>query len=163
MMVQDMNRNMHLQMKNPYFETFFKLIDKDQWPSLLDAQNNQCSQINFLDYVTILCRFLNTKELVQKFNDMIRTGIMNGNLEIIALIGLNSPQLFPLLQYYVDRTSDIQTAAYISAYAINIQQISGLVPKRSQNKLSKFITTYRDFLNNLQMWSARAVFDVKLG
>ena len=58
-------------MKNPYFETFFKLIDKNQWQNLFDNQNNQMSPINFLDYVTILCRFMNTKKLVQKFKDMI--------------------------------------------------------------------------------------------
>jgi len=106
-MVQDMNKNMHLQMKNPYFETFFKLIDRNQWQSLFDNKNSQSSQINFLDYVTILCRFLKTKELMQKFDHMIKAGIVNGNLEIITLIGLNSKQLFPLLQFYVDRTSDI--------------------------------------------------------
>ena len=107
LMVQDMNKNMHLQMKNPYFETFFKLIDKNQRSSLFDHKNNQSSKINFLDYITIMCRFLDTKELEKRFNDMIKTGIVNGNLEVIALIGLNSPSLFPLLQYYVDRTSDI--------------------------------------------------------
>ena len=35
-MVQDMNRNMHLQMKNPYFEMFFKIIEKSQWQSIFD-------------------------------------------------------------------------------------------------------------------------------
>jgi hypothetical protein len=51
---------------------------------------------------------------------MIKFGIENGKLEIIPIIGLNSLKIFPLLQFYVDRTQDIQTAAYISAYAINI-------------------------------------------
>jgi|TARA_B110000285_G_C14751748_1_gene435500 WD repeat-containing protein mio len=67
-----------------------------------------------------MCRFLKTKELVTKCNEIVSYGIMNGNLEVIMLTGLNSQQIFPLLQYYVDRTSDIQTAAYISAYAINV-------------------------------------------
>jgi hypothetical protein len=74
---------------------------------------------------------VSTEELLKLISQIIENGIENGNLEIICLIGLNSSQVFPLLQYYVDKTSDIQTAAYIASYAINIQQISGLVPKRS--------------------------------
>jgi len=57
----------------------------------------------------------------------------------------------------------VQTAAYISAYAINVQQVSGLEPHRQNNRLGKFIRAYRDFLNEMQMWSARAVFDQKMG
>jgi methylaspartate ammonia-lyase len=102
-----------------------------------------------MDYITIMCRFLGTDELMAKIEDLISYGITNGNLEIIALIGLNSEQVFPLLQFYVDKTSDLQTAAYISAYAINVQQMTGMVVKRSQNRLSKFIVAYREFLNNL--------------
>lgn len=88
-----MNRNMHLQMKNPYFEVFFKLIDKNQWQSIFDVQtlqNPSYAQINFLDFITIMFRFLKMKDLVSKLNDIITYGIMNGYLEIISLIGLNS-------------------------------------------------------------------------
>ena len=67
-----------------------------------------------------MCRFLKTKDLVQKLNEIITFGITNGNLEVLMILGLNSQQVFPILQYYVDRTSDIQTAAYIAAYAINV-------------------------------------------
>lgn len=84
-------------------------------------KDDSAPKIDFLDYITILCRFLSTKDLVKRLNQIIQCGIVNGNLEILPLIGLNSPQVYPLIQYYVDKTSDIQTAAYIAAYAINIQ------------------------------------------
>lgn len=103
------------------------------------------------------------KELTNKLDELVEIGVMQGRLEIIALVGLNSPLIFPLLQSYVDRTADVQTAAYISAYAINVQQVSGLEPQRQNNRLGKFIRAYRDFLNQMQMWSARAVFDQKMG
>lgn len=38
---------------------------------------------------------------------IIHKGIEEGSLEIIPLIGLNSPYLFRLLQKYVDNTSDL--------------------------------------------------------
>jgi hypothetical protein len=102
-----------------------------------------------MDHLAIMCRFLGSNELISKIDEIISYGIMSGNLEIISLIGLNSDKLFPLLQIFVDKTSDLQTAAYIASYAVNVQQITGLVPKRSNNRLSRFIISYREFLNNL--------------
>ena len=99
-MMQDMNRNMHLQMKNPYFEMFFKIIDKSQWQSIFDVQqyySGNSQQINFFDFITLMCRFLKTKDLRTKFNEIISYGVVNGNLEVLTLIGLNSPQVFPVL------------------------------------------------------------------
>jgi hypothetical protein len=84
-----------------------------------------------MDFLTLMCRFLPINELKTKIEEMINYGIVNGNLEVIGLIGMNSEKVFPLIQFYVDKTSDLQTAAYISAYAINVQQMTGLVPKRS--------------------------------
>ena len=84
-----------------------------------------------MDFLTLMCRFLPINELKTKIEEMISYGIVNGNLEVIGLIGMNSEKVYPLIQFYVDKTSDLQTAAYISAYAINVQQMTGLVPKRS--------------------------------
>jgi hypothetical protein len=84
-----------------------------------------------MDFITLMCRFLPINELTTKIEEIISYGIVNGNLEVIGLIGMNSEKVYPLIQFYVDKTSDLQTAAYISAYAINVQQMTGLVPKRS--------------------------------
>ena len=84
-----------------------------------------------MDFLTLMCRFLPINELKSKIEEIIYYGIVNGNLEVIGLIGMNSEKVYPLLQFYVDKTSDLQTAAYISAYAINVQHMTGLVPKRS--------------------------------
>lgn len=51
----------------------------------------------------------------------------------------------------------------MSAYAVNVQQLAGKVQNRAENRLSKFINAYRQYLNSLQMWNVRAVFDIKLG
>ena len=74
-----------------------------------------------MDFLTLMCRFLPINELKTKIEEMISYGIVNGNLEVIGLIGMNSEKVYPLIQFYVDKTSDLQTAAYISAYAINVQ------------------------------------------
>jgi hypothetical protein len=115
-MVKDINKNMHFQMKNPYFEIFFKILENKE---IIDS--NGCNGIYILDLIAILCRFLDFNELLETLQNLVNSGIRTGNLEVLPLIGLNSPEkVFVLLQMYVDNTSDIQTAAYIAAYAINV-------------------------------------------
>lgn len=60
---------------------------------------------------------MNEKELLEKLKELVYVGINEGNLEVISLIGLRSPYVGYVLQKYVDKSGDIQTAAYISAYA----------------------------------------------
>jgi len=42
------------------------------------------------DFITLLFRFMPLKELTNKLEKLVEIGVMQGRLEIIALIGLNS-------------------------------------------------------------------------
>jgi hypothetical protein len=53
---------------------------------------------------------------------LIQKGIEEGNLEIIALVGLRASCLPHILQAYIDKTGDIQSAAYIAAYSITARK-----------------------------------------
>ena len=64
---------------------------------------------------------MSSHELLEKLKELVLTGISEGNLEVISLIGLRSPYLGYVLQKYVDKSGDIQTAAYIASYAFAIQ------------------------------------------
>ena len=43
---------------------------------------------------------------------------------MLALVGLRASYVPQILQAYVDRTGDIQTAAYISSYAHTARQVA---------------------------------------
>lgn len=73
-----------------------------------------------MDFLAIMFRFLPLDKLVEYLNQFEEIGVRDGRLEILIVTGLNSPLVFAVLQNYVDRTADLQTAAYIAAYAINI-------------------------------------------
>jgi len=53
-----------------------------------------------------------------KLTQIINKGIEEGNLEVISLVGLRAFCVPQILQSYVDRTGDIQTAAYIASYVL---------------------------------------------
>jgi len=86
-----------------------------------------------------------------------------------------------LIQRFLDKTSDLQTCAYISAYActslhVNSSTADSRDGNGTNNKkgiakefdpdlvpFKKFLQCYRDFLNQLMMWNVRADFDVAHG
>ena len=57
--------------------------------------------------VTIACKFLNDNDLNQILQEKIDKDIEYGNLEVLALIGLESEKAMQLLQNYIDRTGDL--------------------------------------------------------
>ena len=70
-LIQEMNKNMYSHMKNPYFEFFFKLIDKNHKNSLFDKINIY----NVFDLVAILFRFASIRDIVKILQQQIKSGV----------------------------------------------------------------------------------------
>ena len=78
----------------------------------------------------------------------------DGRLQGLLLTGL-AERGCALLQGYVDRTGDVQTAALVGCF------INGdSVPVSSARRVREWISAYRDLLNVWQLWHERARFDV---
>lgn len=78
----------------------------------------------------------------------------DGRLQGLLLTGL-AERGCALLQGYVDRTGDVQTAALVGCF------INGdSVPVSSARRVREWIFAYRDLLNVWQLWHERARFDV---
>jgi len=78
-----------------------------------------------------------------------------GDLEAVLLFGLRNDGL-TLLSNYVDRTSDVQTAALAYSFVS-----PGLI--RNDLRVIRWIETYRSQLDELQLWTDRAKFDTARG
>jgi len=110
--------------------------------------------ISLCDRVGFACRFLPRQSLRMFLLDSVRHCLEAGNIEGIHITGLDKNG-FSLLQSYVDRFGDVQTAALISSRV--------LVPNawdREQILCKEWLDSYRDLLNTWQMWKSRAMFDV---
>ena len=165
--------------KNPYLKLFFLLMIEGRGPRPIAEIFKDFTlkhAINLFDYVTLACKFLNAQELMMVLKDKIEKDVAEGNLEVLALIGLKSERAVRLLQNFVDRTSDLQTAAYVASFAAAAAYQSEQadveaakkqhMTKASNKRLApykRFIQTYRDMLNQLQLWNIRADFDVARG
>lgn len=77
-----------------------------------------------------------------------------GDLEGILLTGLDAAGL-TLLQSYVDRTGDVQTAALAAAF-VHPGQLN-------DPRAERWIESYRKLLDHWKLYSIRARFDIARG
>mmetsp|Transcript_9262 Transcript_9262/g.20127 ORF Transcript_9262/g.20127 Transcript_9262/m.20127 type:complete len:1246 (-) Transcript_9262:218-3955(-) len=106
------------------------------------------------DRVAFACRFLPDAKLYSFLAGCYERARKRGDLSGIVLTGLGEHGL-QLIQTYVDRTGDVQTAALASCHAV-----FSALPHAEAVRLSRWIAGYRDLLNSWQLWQERARFDV---
>jgi len=128
------------------------LVNVGEGNSLQATLHDQ--MLSLSDRVAFACLFLPRKELRMYLESCIATCTRSGNLEGIVVTGLDKRGI-AILQSYVDKCSDVQTAALISSRVI---LPVGWVSERAV--CSEWLYTYREMLNTWQMWQSRAIFDV---
>ena len=101
------------------------------------------------DRVGVAIRFLNRADLRSFLDLSLRQCLQKGNLEGLIITGLDRRGVGTMIiQSYVDKTSDVQTAALV---------VSRVIPADAEKRISnEWLENYRDLLNNLQLWHSRA-------
>ena len=105
------------------------------------------------DRVAFACKFLPRKELRSFLDASMRKCLKYGDLDGLVITGLDKRGI-ALLQSYVDRHADVQTAALISSRIILPNEWN-----TERKVCHEWLESYRMLLNNLQMWTSRATFD----
>lgn len=112
------------------------------------------AELSLCDRVAFACRFLPRSNLRLFLETMVRRKNKAGSIEGLMITGLDRRGI-GILQSYVDRYSDVQTAALISCRVIIPAEWS------SERRLcSEWLESYRGLLNTWQFWQSRATFDV---
>lgn len=118
--LRELNNSVSTKVLNPYLSLFYKLMidnayDQDAKAKML-IDFSKKHVINLFDFVAICCRFLDSAQLKLVLEAKANSDIEDGNLQVLALIGLTSPKAPRVIQAFIDRTGDVQTAAYAAAY-----------------------------------------------
>lgn len=142
----DQCRKLSLELENPYLRAIFAFIADNDWWDVLDEHS-----LPLRERLGIAIRFLSDKDLNVYLNRVANAVVARGELEGLILTGL-TPRGIDLLQSYVDRTSDVQTAALIAQFA---------VPRYfKDSRVDHWIDCYRELLNSWGYFKHRAKFDV---
>ncbi|KAI5959965.1 hypothetical protein CANMA_004065 [Candida margitis] len=143
---KDQCRKMASELDDPYLRAIFAFIADDDWWDVLDEHS-----LPLRERIGVAIRFLPDRDLSVYLNRIGDTVVQRGELEGLILTGI-APRGIDLLQSYVDRTSDVQTAALLSAFAC---------PRYfADNRVRHWIDCYRTLLNSWRMYSVRAKLDV---
>lgn len=139
-------RKLSLELENPYLRAIFAFISNNDWWDVLDEQ-----ALPLRERLGIAVRFLADKDLNVYLNRIAVSVVSRGELEGLILTGI-TPRGIDLLQSYVDKTADVQTAALIAQYA---------VPRYFKDtRVNHWIDCYRSLLNSWELFKTRAKFDV---
>ncbi|ANB12258.1 Sea4p [Sugiyamaella lignohabitans] len=139
-------RKLASELDNSYLRAIFAYIADGSWLDVLDE-----GSLPLNERLGIALRFLPEGELTAYLNRLADRAVHHGDLEGILLTGL-TPRVVDLLQSYVDKTSDVQTAALIASF--------GCPRFFTDQRVENWIQEYHRLLNGWQLFKVRAKFDV---
>lgn len=134
---------------DPFMRAIFAYLATGDWRDVLEED-----ALPLRDRVGVALRFLQDEELNRTLESMARKATMIGDLEGLLITGLD-PAGFSLLQSYVDRTGDVQTAALAAAF-VHPGQVS-------DGRAERWIQAYRKLLDHWKLYTIRARFDIARG
>ncbi|XP_076136788.1 GATOR2 complex protein MIOS isoform X1 [Alosa pseudoharengus] len=146
---REMCSTLRLQLKKPYLCVMFAFLTSE--PGAYDGVLYE-SSVAVRDRVAFACMFLNDSQLPRYIDKLTNEMKEAGNLEGILLTGLTKDGV-DLMESYVDRTGDVQTASFCV-----LMGSPGDVVK--DTRVQCWIENYRNLLDAWRFWHKRAEFDI---
>jgi hypothetical protein len=134
---------------DPYIRAVLMRIADNQWEGILYDES-----LPLLDRVAVAVCNQSDRELTKFLSNRLKRCITLGSLPGLALTGFTSAGV-ALLQRFVDRTGDVQTAALLSAFFPRAHLSAGEVLA-----LDRWQDAYRTYLDSWLAWVPRCSFDV---
>lgn len=143
---KDRCRQLASDLADPYLRIIFAYIADGNWWDVLDE-----TALPLRERLGVALRFLPDSELDIYLNRLAEVVIERGDIEGIILTGITMNGI-KLLQSFVDRNNDVQSACLIATFAS---------PKYFvDDRVETWVDSYRALLNSWSLFSARAKFDI---
>lgn len=138
------------QINDPHLRAIFNFLADDTYSGVLYEEG-----VSISDRMAFACAFLNDRQLSEYVKFIIQHSIERGDLNGLLVTGATLDGI-QLLQAFVDRTDDIQTAALIG---------SKIMPADLQTdyRIQSWIASMRNLMDIWEMWEKRAAFDISIG
>ncbi|KAF3931037.1 hypothetical protein ABW20_dc0103840 [Dactylellina cionopaga] len=110
---KDLCREMATHMDDPYSRAIFAYVSNGDWQDVLDGSTG----LPIRERLGIALRFLGDDELGTYIDEFTAVVIRDGEPEGILLTGVTEKAI-DLLQVYVNKTGDVQTASLVASFAV---------------------------------------------
>ncbi|RDB16246.1 SEH-associated protein 4 [Hypsizygus marmoreus] len=141
---------------DPYFRVMLTHLALNDWSEVLEEE-----LLPFRERLAIAFQFLDDKAVTAYLRRCMDRSSARGHIDGIIVPGLASTIGMDILQGYVDRTGDIQTAAILGSYVCpprNNGRTSGV-----ERRVARWVEGYRDLLDGFKMFHYRVGFDIERG
>nr|CAG4714812.1 unnamed protein product [Naegleria fowleri] len=144
--------NLYPKLNDPYLSAAFGFLTSSE-PKDVECVLEQ-KAIPVSDRIAFACYYLNDFDLGKYILSLKEKGLATGDIQGLLLTGLQSNESYQLMQKYVDRTGDVQTACLVFNRA--------LTTKNNNSIADIWMENYRDLLDRWKMWEERAFLDISI-
>jgi hypothetical protein len=138
-----------IRLHDPYFRAMLAHLVMGDWNDVLDEE-----VIPFRERLSIAFQFLDDRALATYLRRTVDRACAHGDIDALIVTGL-TPAGMKVLQAYVDRTGDVQTAAILSSY---------VCPQRFKDRRAeRWLDAYRDLLDGFKLHRLRVSLDIERG
>ncbi|KAJ7727968.1 hypothetical protein B0H16DRAFT_1665587 [Mycena metata] len=138
-----------IRLQDPYFRAMLTHLTLGDWTEVLDEET-----LPFGERLAIAFQFLDDKSLTSYLHRCIVNSTNRGDIDGLIVTGLTKRGL-DILQGYVDRSGDVQTAAILASYAVPT--------KFKDGRVERWVEAYRDLLDGFKLHHHRVTFDLERG
>lgn len=138
------------QLPDPHLRAMFSFVtaEGDNYDAIIDEQ-----EISLQDRIAFACLYLSDRKLGDFLYGLKSQLMKEGNICGIIVTGLSGDGL-SLLQNYVDKTGDVQTASAIILHVLPS-------PIAQDTRAQEWVESYRQLLDYWRLWKQRALFDIE--
>lgn len=138
-----------MRLEDPYFRAMLTYLALGEWADVLEEEH-----IPLRERLAIALQFLEDDALSAYLRRIAEASVSHGEVEGIIVTGLTASGM-QLLQNYVDRTGDVQTAAILGAY-VHPHQLK-------DSRVDQWLDAYRDLLDGWKFFHHRCQLDIDRG
>lgn len=138
-----------MRLEDPYFRAMLTYLALGDWADVLEEEH-----IPLRERLAIALQFLEDDALSAYLRRIAEASVSHGDVEGIIVTGLTASGM-QLLQNYVDRTGDVQTAAILGAY-VHPHQLK-------DPRVDQWLDAYRDLLDGWKFFHHRCQLDIDRG
>ncbi|KAH0828074.1 hypothetical protein J3R83DRAFT_3729 [Lanmaoa asiatica] len=147
--LRDHSERLIVRLQDPYFRAMLTQLTSKDWSEVLEEE-----ALPLWERLAIALQFLEDRALSLYLHRTVERASAKGDIEGLMITGL-TPGGIDILQNYVDRTGDIQTAAILSSYVCPA--------KFSDMRAERWLEAYRDLLDGFRLFHHRVSFDIERG
>ncbi|KAF9227102.1 WD40 repeat-like protein [Gyrodon lividus] len=147
--LRDHSERLIVRLQDPYFRAMLTQLTSKDWSEVLEEE-----ALPLRERLAIAFQFLEDRALSLYLHRTAERASTRGDIEGLVITGL-TPAGMDILQNYVDRTGDIQSAAILSSYVCPA--------KFSDMRAERWLEAYRNLLDGFRLFHHRVSFDIDRG